>query len=244
MTWRPGEHITTPREAEECAVWHLRELGFDDAQLTPVSADGGVDVRSSRILAEVKQLTAVVGRPLLQRLVGARGAQHHLALAFYSANGYSPPAAAYAEEMAIALFTYSVRGEVAAANGHARELECAAPWRAAPRRARTTRTARATPGTAASARATFAEARARAAEQTPAEAWGEVVEAWGRFAGWLVKALLVVGIVGLVFAVGISCQALVPSGPDAELHEALGPLAVGVGALVVRALLRRWLRHL
>ncbi len=239
MTWTPGEHITTPREAEECAAWHLRQLGFDDAQLTPASADGGVDVRSSRILAEVKQLTAVVGRPLLQRLVGARGAQHHLALAFYSASGYSPHAVAYAEEMAIALFTYSVRGEVAAVNGHARELV-----RAAPRRARTTRATRTTQRGAASARPTFAEARARAAGQTPAEAWGEVVEAWDKFAGWLVKVLLVVGIVGLVFAVGISCQALVPSGPDAELHEALGPLAVGVGALVVRALLRRWPRHL
>lgn len=215
----------TPREAEECAAWHLRTLGFDDARVTPASGDGGVDVRSSRILAEVKQLTAPVGRPLLQRLVGARDEDHHLALAFYAANGYSRQAVEYADRMRMALFAYSVRGEVTALNAHARELEEAAARRA-PR----------TTGARAAARAAFAEARARAVEQSPAEAWAEL-------AGWVVKALLIVGIVGLVFAVGISCQALVPSGPDAELYEALGPLAVGVGALVLRGLLRRLLHH-
>ncbi|WP_251151393.1 restriction endonuclease [Cellulosimicrobium sp. Marseille-Q4280] len=224
MTWTSGEPIATPRQAEEFAAWHLRTLGFADAQVTQASNDGGIDVRSTRILAEVKQLTAVVGRPLLQRLVGARGAQHHLALAFYAANGYSRGAREYAEEMGVALFTYSTLGDVVAVNAPARELEAAAP---PPEPATPPR-----PSARSAARAAYVDAKAKAEQQSPEELLSELAD-------WLEKALLVMGPIGLLLGVGMLFT--LPSSDDLveSLRSTLGALAVGAGLLVLLVLIRR-----
>ncbi|MFJ4233765.1 restriction endonuclease [Cellulosimicrobium cellulans] len=114
--WEPRDFIASPQDAEEFAAVHLRGLGYDDAVRTPTGPDGGVDVRSSRALAQVKQTATQVGRPDVQRLVGARGREHHLDLVFYSAVGYSRPAIEYGEHMGVALFVYDAAGEVTAAN--------------------------------------------------------------------------------------------------------------------------------
>lgn len=223
MTWTSGEPIATPRQAEEFAAWHLRSLGFDDAHVTPASADGGIDVRSRRILAEVKLHTAAVGRPLLQKLAGAREDRSDLALAFYAANGYSRGAVDYAARMGIALFTYSMLGEVVAVNAPARTLVAQAP-RPAPAR----------PSARASARAAWAEAKAKADAdpRTPEEMMSDLAD-------WLEKALLVVGVIALLLGVGMLFTLPGTDDLGESLRSTFGALGTGAGALVLLVLIKR-----
>lgn len=104
--------IATALEAEENAAAQMRALGYLDAQVTDAGPDGGIDVASERAIAQVKWRGAAVGRPDLQNLVGARGNDHHLDLLFFAASAYTEAARAYAEAMAIALFTYDPAGEL------------------------------------------------------------------------------------------------------------------------------------
>ncbi|MFC8921691.1 restriction endonuclease [Cellulosimicrobium sp. NPDC057127] len=237
MTWQPGEHIASPREAEECAAWHLRQIGFADAKVTAASGDGGVDVRGSQVLAEVKQIAAVVGRPLLQRLAGASERQD-VALAYYSASGYSVAGQEYADRMGMALFIYSVRGEVTPVNGHARALveRIRAEEPAAPSSSSTGGTFRAAFRDAAEA--SRAE-RERLQGLSPEERRRETAESMRQLANWLEKALLVIGVVGVIGAVGISCQAVAGTNPDAELIVATLPLGLAVGSFALLWLIRR-----
>src|SRR4051812_20453907 len=46
--------ITCPRDAEESACRWLRWMGFADAEVTAAGSDGGVDIRSSKVVAQVK----------------------------------------------------------------------------------------------------------------------------------------------------------------------------------------------
>ncbi|MEV0297075.1 restriction endonuclease [Nocardia sp. NPDC050710] len=91
--------------AENAAAQHMRALGFPDAKVTPRGADGGIDVTSSRALAQVKWHTTPTGRPDIQKIYGARGRRHHLEMLFFSATGYTTQAVAYANEVEVALFT-------------------------------------------------------------------------------------------------------------------------------------------
>lgn len=97
-------------------------LGFPDARVTPKGPDGGVDVTSSRALAQVKWQGAAVGRPELQRLFGARGHDSNKQLLFFAASGYSMNAITYADQVGIALFTYNPVGELTCLNGAAETL--------------------------------------------------------------------------------------------------------------------------
>jgi len=67
-----GQSVSTWREAEEAAASHMRRMGYAGVKLTTGGADGGVDVRASGAMAQVKFEAKPVGRPALQRLVGAR----------------------------------------------------------------------------------------------------------------------------------------------------------------------------
>lgn len=223
MTWTSGDPIATPRQAEEFAAWHLRTLGFVDAEVTPASGDGGFDVRSERVLAEVKQLTAVVGRPMLQKLAGARENRSDLVLAFYAADGYSRGAVEYAARMGMALFTYSMLGQVVAINAPARALLAAAP---SPARATPPR-----PSARASARTMFASAKADADQVSPAEAATQLAD-------WLEKALLVVGWVCTVLGVLMLVTIGGSDDPGDTARSALGALGVGVGSLVLCGLIK------
>ncbi|WP_341514220.1 restriction endonuclease [Rhodococcus qingshengii] len=108
--------IASAREAEINAAARLREFGFGDAQATPIGADGGVDVRSSRAIAEVKWKSAQAGRPEVQKLFGARGTKQHLQMFFFAAGGFSKGAVQYANESDVKLFTYDPNGVVTPAN--------------------------------------------------------------------------------------------------------------------------------
>lgn len=109
-------YIRSAEEAERNAAKQMRYLGYLDAHVTLGGPDAGIDVRSSQAVAQVKWKTAQTGRPELQNLYGARGADHHLQLLFFSASGYSKSALEYAQEHLIALFTYQPDGELNDAN--------------------------------------------------------------------------------------------------------------------------------
>ncbi|QCB51314.1 restriction endonuclease [Rhodococcus sp. PAMC28707] len=111
--------ITTPREAEINAALHMQRLGFADAYVTSIGPDGGVDVRSISAIAQVKWQGSQVGRPALQRLIGARGHQVDLIAIFYTGSSYSRHALEYADLMGMAVFTYQQDGSVYPSNGAA-----------------------------------------------------------------------------------------------------------------------------
>ena len=93
----------------------MKAWGFPDAVATNGGSDGGIDVRSSRALAQVKWKGGATGRPDIQNLVGARG-NGTQQLIFFSASGYSQQAIAYANEMNVLLMTYDPLGEVEGVN--------------------------------------------------------------------------------------------------------------------------------
>lgn len=103
------DYITDAHQAELNAERLLSEWGFTDAVATTGGADGGIDVRATGALAQVKWKGGVTGRPDLQRLYGARGSGTEQ-LVFFSASGYSSQAVEYANQIGMALYTYDPTG--------------------------------------------------------------------------------------------------------------------------------------
>lgn len=138
--WGPGGQ-TLWQQAEAAAVASMRGLGFEDAALTTAGADRGLDVIAVGAAAQVKATSATVGRPDVQRLVGAGISVGQLV--FYSLNGYSTGAVEYADEAGVALFTFGPELRTFAANEVAEGLvepagqqhDASATVRARPRRA-------------------------------------------------------------------------------------------------------------
>ena len=89
--------------------------------MTNGGADGGIDVRSTRALAQVKYLAAAVGRPDLQRLAGAGAGEPGKQLFFFSGSDYTPTALEYADLTGIALFSYGLDGSMSPVNAAARQ---------------------------------------------------------------------------------------------------------------------------
>lgn len=113
--------IGTWREAEAAAAQFMRQyLGFADAWPTGRGSDGGVDVHAHGAVAQVKHHSKPVGRPDLQRLVGARpgGA----CAVFFSLSGFTATARTYAHVTEMALFQYSAQGNYFPASDRARAL--------------------------------------------------------------------------------------------------------------------------
>jgi hypothetical protein len=138
------------KSAEENAAAWMRHWGYRDARVTAPGADKGVDVRASKALAQVKYEAAHVGRPALQRLVGARGRLDR-ELFFFSGAGYTNAAQEYAREMGLALFVYDLAGGMKPVSAEARRIV-----QAAKREARTQ-----TDGSAEASGASGRAARAR-----------------------------------------------------------------------------------
>lgn len=105
--------LNTWQAAEVFAADYLKRAGYSDARTTGRGTDGGVDVRGTGVLAQVKHHAKPVGRPDLQRLYGARGSDMH-ALYFFALSGFSPQAIAYAREHNIGLLKYDRFGNAAA----------------------------------------------------------------------------------------------------------------------------------
>ncbi|MER6518421.1 restriction endonuclease [Streptomyces sp. NPDC001553] len=117
-TWQDAEH--------NAAAW-MRHWGYLDAVARPGGSDGGIDVRSTRALGQVKYQAAAVGRPELQRLFGARGRSLDRRLLFFTGSGYTTTAVDYAVENDIALFVYGLNGSMTAVNAPGRRIVQDAP---------------------------------------------------------------------------------------------------------------------
>lgn len=114
--------VKTPKDAELNAAEKMRSWGYVDAASPLHSADGGIDVRSSRALAQVKFRSVKAGRPEIQNLVGAAAGDTTKVLMFFDYKGYSPQAVQYADQMGVGLYVYNTSGVVTSINGAARRL--------------------------------------------------------------------------------------------------------------------------
>jgi hypothetical protein len=110
--------IRSPRDAEEAAARWCRWLGFADAELTGVGADGGVDVRARSLVAQVKAHMVPIGRPDLQKLYGVAAAERAVAV-FFSLTAYTREAQEWADQVGMALFRFNHAGEAEPVNGYA-----------------------------------------------------------------------------------------------------------------------------
>ncbi|RQP12649.1 MAG: restriction endonuclease [Microbacteriaceae bacterium] len=114
--------VETWQQAEQLAVAHMMSLGFADAALTGAGRDGGKDVTARAAIAQVKHYTSgPIGAPVIQQLVGA--AERTPNRLCYSYSGYTPTAVSLAEEANIALFQYTIYGEVTPASTAAAVLQ-------------------------------------------------------------------------------------------------------------------------
>ncbi|QXF84298.1 restriction endonuclease (plasmid) [Rhodococcus pyridinivorans] len=112
-------------DAEFFAAARMRDMGFSDARVTGRGADGGIDVVSRRAIAQVKWKHSEVTRPDLQRLYGARGADHSKYMLFFaelSDMPYTQPAIEYANKHRIGLFAYTTDRTLFPLNQHARDF--------------------------------------------------------------------------------------------------------------------------
>lgn len=114
--------IDTWQAAEINARDWMRVLGFSDARLTQTGQDAGIDIRAHGAVAQVKFEARDVGRPYLQKLVGARGRDIGARMLFFTGAYYTAQAVQYANEMNIALFHYSIDGRLSPSNDAANEL--------------------------------------------------------------------------------------------------------------------------
>lgn len=116
------EYVDSPRKAEINAAKKMRGLGYSDAEVTGKGADGGIDVIAANAVAQVKCEAHATGRPAVQRLFGARARAHDRDMLFFVSSSYSQQAVKYADDEDVALFTYTVFGDIHPANFHARKL--------------------------------------------------------------------------------------------------------------------------
>lgn len=119
--------LTTPKQAELNAAEKMRKFGYLDATSSMHGADGGIDVRSAKALAQVKFRSSKAGRPDVQNLVGAAAGDNSKALLFFDYTGYSPQAIEYANQMGVGLYTYDQTGKVTPTNDAARRIMAVSP---------------------------------------------------------------------------------------------------------------------
>ncbi|MEU4210006.1 restriction endonuclease [Streptomyces sp. NPDC026206] len=112
--------LRTWRDAEFLAVYHMQQIGYPDARDTGSGSDGGIDAKATGAVAQVKMKSKPVGRPDVQRLVGAAGRGELQDLLFYSLQGYTAQALVYADSQGVMLFQFDETGAVWAVNRVAR----------------------------------------------------------------------------------------------------------------------------
>jgi hypothetical protein len=95
----------SPQQAEEfCAAW-LRSLGFLDAQVTRYSRDGGIDVESQHLCAQVKHQTAPVGVKAVRELFGVAVHEKKTPV-FFALSGYTQEAVTFATKVGMPIVHY------------------------------------------------------------------------------------------------------------------------------------------
>ncbi|MFI9345771.1 restriction endonuclease [Streptomyces sp. NPDC052773] len=114
--------ISSWQQAEHNAARWMRHWGYTDATARPGGPDAGIDIRARAALGQVKYQASQVGRPELQRFVGARPKGSTAQLIFFTGSDYTPTAVAYAQEWDIALFRYRLDGTMTPVNDTARRI--------------------------------------------------------------------------------------------------------------------------
>ncbi|WP_411082254.1 restriction endonuclease [Streptomyces sp. cmx-18-6] len=114
--------ISSWQQAEHNAARWMNHWGYAGATARPGGPDSGIDVHAAGALGQVKYQAAQVGRPDLQRFVGARPHGSTAQLIFFTGSGYTATAVVYAEERTIALFTYRLDGTMTPVNDTARRI--------------------------------------------------------------------------------------------------------------------------
>lgn len=109
--------IRSWEDAEKSAQIWLSQNGYPEAKLTDSGADGGIDIRASNLVAQVKAGMMKVGRPAVQRLAGAARGDRAV---FFSLAGYTDHAKDWAREAGVSLFRFDLQGEPRFVGG--------APW--------------------------------------------------------------------------------------------------------------------
>ena len=107
-------------DAEVFAVKYMRWLGFADAQKTGSGSDEGKDVDSSKAVAQVKDMGTGVSRPMLQQLFGVAAAEKKIPVFF--ARTYAKTAKEWGQKHGMALFQFSIRGDVKAVSTKAEQI--------------------------------------------------------------------------------------------------------------------------
>lgn len=124
---RPSSRVIASWEqAEGCALEWMQYLGFDDAQLTGPGADGGIDIRSRRAVAQVKAEGRATGNQVVLQIRGssytvASGKRAREAIVF-SLAGFTRAARKAADDCDVALFQMDPFGRVNPENDSARRL--------------------------------------------------------------------------------------------------------------------------
>jgi tetratricopeptide (TPR) repeat protein len=120
---RPRERlIRNWEEAEKISRDWMRYFGFVDAVCNSKKGpDGGVDIRSSRAIAQVKFHGAKTPRTELQLLHSNMKIEGKIGL-FFSLSGYRQPAIDFANAQSIAIFQFDLQGVPQPMNSHARRI--------------------------------------------------------------------------------------------------------------------------
>jgi hypothetical protein len=116
----PKMAIENWEDAEVFAVKYMRWLGFADAQKTGSGSDEGKDVDSSKAVAQVKDMGTGVSRPMLQQLFGVAAAEKKIPVFF--ARTYAKTAKEWGQKHGMALFQFSIRGDVKAVSTKAEQI--------------------------------------------------------------------------------------------------------------------------
>jgi hypothetical protein len=116
----PKMAIENWEDAENFAVKYMRWLGFADARKTRAGSDEGKDVESSRAVAQVKDMGTGVSRPMLQQLFGVAAAEKKIPVFF--ARSYAKTAKEWGQKHGMALFQFSIRGDVKAVSTKAEQI--------------------------------------------------------------------------------------------------------------------------
>lgn len=113
----------TPRKAEELAALWMRAMGATNVQVTRFQGDGGIDVKSSKYIAQVKRFNSNVGVAPIRELAGVVRVDGRRGL-FFTTTGYAQGAIEFANHAGIALFTMGYEnGELTAVNGIAQAFK-------------------------------------------------------------------------------------------------------------------------
>lgn len=116
----PKMDIENWEDAENFAVKYMRWLGYADAWKTRAGSDEGKDVDSSKAVAQVKDMGTGVSRPMLQQLFGVAAAEKKIPVFF--ARSYAKTAKEWGQKHGMALFQFSIRGDVKAVSTTAEQI--------------------------------------------------------------------------------------------------------------------------